>query len=245
MWFAIMPEKIHVLDKKVPLLQPEQGFRTSLDSVMLAAACPAAGDDSVLDIGCGVGGAGFCLLYREKQLHLTGVDIQPIMVELANENAKLNGFEKQCNFVQSDVRSFTSAVFDHVICNPPYLEAATHIPSPDESLAIARGHQNEDISLEDWIKTAHRLVKSNGSLTLIHRADRLDGILQALGKMFGKTEIFPLWPKTGQSASRVIVRTWKDKRSPLTLHNGLVLHDEGGKYTKEADAVLRDGMKLF
>ncbi|MBI1328048.1 MAG: methyltransferase domain-containing protein [Alphaproteobacteria bacterium] len=236
-----MPEEIHVLDKKVRLLQPDTGFRTGLDSVMLAAACPAADFETVLDIGCGVGGAAFSLLYRERQIKLTGVDLQPVMIELAQENAKLNKLEAQCNFIQSDIRNFTAPLFDHVICNPPYLEAATHVPSPDAGLAMARGHQSEDISLEDWVKAAHRLVKSNGSFTLIHRADQLDRIIHALGKMFGKTDIIPLWPKAGEPANRVIVRTWKDKRSPITLLPGLIRHEEDGSYTKEAQLILREG----
>jgi tRNA1Val (adenine37-N6)-methyltransferase len=67
------PVEIFVLDKKVRLLQPAGGFRTSLDSVMLAAACPTGPGSRVLDMGCGVGGAAFFLFFRGHVFFLFGV----------------------------------------------------------------------------------------------------------------------------------------------------------------------------
>jgi tRNA1(Val) A37 N6-methylase TrmN6 len=42
----------------------------------------------------------------------------------------------------------------------------------------------------------------------------------------------------------VIIQAPKGSRAPLTLARGLVLHEEGGGFTAEADAVLRAGMGL-
>ena len=81
------PVEIRVLDKKVRLLQPAGGLRTSLDSVMLAAACQAGPGERILDMGCGVGGAAFCLLYRVKDCFITGIDNQQECIDLANKNA--------------------------------------------------------------------------------------------------------------------------------------------------------------
>ena len=97
------PVEIYVLDKKVRLLQPADGFRTSLDSVMLAAACPAQGGERVLDMGCGVGGALFCLLHRVPECYLTGIDIQSLCIELANKNKSLNNNTIRCEFICGDV----------------------------------------------------------------------------------------------------------------------------------------------
>jgi len=51
--------------------------------------------------------------------------------------------------------------------------------------------------------------------------------------------VFPLWPKRGVAAKRVIVRARKGIRTPLALSPGLVLHEEDGTYTEQADAILR------
>lgn len=236
--------EIFVLDQKVRLLQPAAGFRTSLDSVMVAAACPARVHDRVLDMGCGVGGAAFCLLHRVPDCHVTGVEIQQGYAALAVQNIALNKAEGRADFINANVLDFAPEErFDHILCNPPYLEAGTHSVSPDVGKAMALGHA--EATLKDWLDAAFRCLKSNGSLTLIHRADAVDKIIQGSGKRFGAIEIIPLYPHAGESAKRVIVRAMKDRRSPATLHAGLVLHEADGRYTEAADAVLRDGKGLF
>jgi tRNA1(Val) A37 N6-methylase TrmN6 len=230
------PEEIFVLNRRVRLFQPPGGFRTSLDSVMLAAACPAKAGERVLDMGAGVGGASFCLLARMPDCLVTGVEIQPDYHVLAVENIKLN--KGSADFICADVHGFEAERFDHIICNPPYLEAGTHTRSPDEGRAAANGHDRE--SLSAWIDTAFRLLKSNGSLTVIHRADMTDKIILAMRKRFGALDIIPLWPRQGEAAKRVIIRAIKDRRSPCILHAGIVLHGPDGIYTDEAENILRD-----
>jgi len=237
------PVQIYVLDKKVRLLQPAKGFRTSLDSVMLAAACQAGPGDRVLDMGCGVGGAAFCLLYRVKGCFITGIDNQQEYIDLANKNIPLNNETERCEFGCRDIRTFTVSGpkqrFDHVICNPPYLDSGQHTRSPDAGRAAALGHDDADMSVKDWIDAGFNLLKPGGSLTLIHRADALDRILQALGRRFGAVEVIPLWPHAGEAAKRIIVRARKDRKTPAVVHPGLVLHDAKGKYTAKADRILR------
>lgn len=241
------PVEIFVLDKKVRLLQPADGFRTSLDSVMLAAACPAGAGERVLDMGCGVGGVSFCLLQRVPECHITGIDIQNLCIELANQNKSLNNNTERCGFICGDVCGYDvenpAARFDHVICNPPYLEAGAHTQSPHEGKAVALGH--EDASLQDWLDAGFRNLKSGGTFTIIHRADMTDKIIMGLGKRFGAIEIIPLWPRAGEAAKRVIIRAIKDRKTPATLYPGLVLHEADGNYTSATENILRGGEKLF
>tara|TARA_B100001989_G_scaffold92681_1_gene64533 strand:- start:3721 stop:4467 length:747 start_codon:yes stop_codon:yes gene_type:complete len=241
---------IHVLDKKLALRQAPQGFRTSLDSIMLAASCPAKSGQSILDLGCGVGSAGLCVLWRVKDTTLTGIDIQGDHIEISKENAALNHMNDRTTFTQGDIRTLETTKADHIICNPPYQESGKHLQSPSSAKATAIGHINEDITLQDWITCAFNHIKGQGSLTLIHEAGRLDDILHALyskngGKRFGNIEIFPLWPKDSTPAKRAIIRAWKHKKSESIIHNGLILHNEDGSYTREADNILRDGKALF
>lgn len=244
-----MKAEIYVLNQRVRLLQPDNGFRTSLDSVMLAAACPAQKGDRVLDMGCGVGGAGFCLLARVPECHVTGVDIQADHVELARKNIEFNDAVGRAEFACANIVNFMQDApseqrFDHIICNPPYLEAGAHTPSPQEKIAIARGHVDEEMDVKVWVDSGFRLLQSGGSLTLIHRADHTDRIIQAFGKRFGAVTVIPLWPHAGEPAKRVIVRALKDRKTPAILHPGLVLHGPDGAYTEEAEKVLRNVMPI-
>ena len=89
-----------------------------------------------------------------------------------------------------------------------------------------------------------RALKPRGWLTLIHRADRIDEICAALQPGFGALTLFPLWPRTGEPARRVLVQARRGGRSPAVLAAGLVLHEADGGYTPAAQAVLRDAAPL-
>lgn len=237
----VKTNEITVLNGRVRLLQPEDGFRTSIDAVLLAAACPAKVKDSVIDLGCGVGAIGMCLVARVPDISLTGIDIQEDHIDLAKQNAAFNNIT--ANFLYADVRSFeTNDRFNHVICNPPFLEDGTHSRSPSAPRAKALGH--EETSLDDWITVAFNLIKGQGSFTLIHRADHIDKIISLLTPRFGAIEIIPLWPKEGVAAKRIIIRARKHSKSPAKIHAGIILHDKNGNYTDAAETILRKGNKI-
>lgn len=233
------PEEIFVLDKRVRLLQPPGGFRTSLDSVVLAAACPAKTADHVLDMGAGVGGAAFCL-FKRVDCMVTGVELHPDYATLAQRNIALNDAQRKVTFTQTDIRDYAAEIrFDHIICNPPYFETGRHTISPDDLRAHALGHHDESLSVKDWIDAGFRHLRSGGSLTMINQAAMTVDIIQALGRRFGAVEIIPLWPRLGEAAKRVIIRARKDRQTPCTLHPGLVLHQPDGRYTPETEDILR------
>ena len=246
-----LTSEITVLGQKVRLRQlADGGFRTSLDSVMLAAACPAKAGDHVLDMGCGVGGASFCLLYRVPDIKLTGIEWEQAYLELARENAVLNNVVTRADFIHSDIRACktegTKPIYDHVIVNPPFSEAGEYMVSPDPIKAKALGHASEDnLSLEDWIDAAYRLVKSKGSLTIIYPTSGTDKIIRAMGKRFGAIEIIPLWPRAGMDSKRVIIRAIKHRQTPSTIRAGIVLHEAEGAYTKAAENVLRNAHPIL
>ena len=235
-----MSEIIHVLNKQVELLQPEDGFKTCIDAVLLAAACPAKPSDNILDLGCGVGSASFCVLKRVEGTTLSGIDVLPEVIALAQKNAVLNAMKERTHFKCIDIRDFEIPEFDHVICNPPFLDAGEHLRSPSEAKATAMGFGEDDIELKDWIDCAHRSIRGQGSMTFIHRAAAMDEIIRAMGKRFGAIEIIPLWPKQGQEAKRVIIRAFKHRKTGASIQPGLILHQDNGDYTEAAEAILRD-----
>lgn len=234
-------EDIYLLDKKVQIRVLAEGFKPGLDSVFLAAACPAEKKQHILDMGCGVGTAGLCVLKRVPGAKLIGVDFQGDHVDLAQENAVLNKMDERSGFLVSDIKEYqANERFDHIICNPPFLETGAHLVSPSEKRARAMGHLEEDFDISVWINAGHRNLKSGGSLTMVHRADMIDKVILAMGKKFGALDIIPLWPKEGRDARRVIIRAIKDRKTPATLHAGIVLHEDHGVYTDAAQTILRD-----
>ncbi len=232
-----------LLRGRVRLLQPRIGFHASLDTVFLAAAAPLKNNFNVLDVGCGVGSAGLCVLARNPHIHLVGLDIQRELIDLAHQNAALNGFGEHCHFFRGDLKTekaIPENYFNAVLMNPPYQEAGTHTPSPRQNKAISHGEEASGARLLDWIKYAHRKLKNGGSLVMIHRADRLDDVVVALEhrRWFGSLEVYPLWSKAGDDAKRIIVRARKERYAPLVLKAGLVIHEKNGQYTDGAQRIL-------
>ena len=88
------------------------------------------------------------------------------------------------------------------------------------------------------------MVRAKGTVTFIHRADRIDALLGNLTGRAGEIVVFPLWPGEGKAASRILVRARKQAATPARLAAGLVLHEADGRLTTGADGVLREGRGL-
>ena len=238
-----------LLGGRVLLRQPKQGYRAAIDPVLLAASLDPKPGQHVLDIGCGVGAAGLCLLARRPDLTITGIEIQPGLADLARQNAALNGVADRFQIIEGDIAALRlhkgglEARVDHAMSNPPFLPPQRGNAPPDASKALA--HVEGEADLPAWTRFAASALPHRGTLTLIHRADRLTELLAALeGARFGSVVVFPLWPRTETPAKRVLVRAAKGGKAPLVLSPGLLLHGADGGFAPAAEAILRDAAAL-
>lgn len=238
-----------VLGGRLQLRQPKKGYRIAIDPILLAAAVPARADERVIDAGCGVGTAALALAKRVGRLHISALEMQTSLAELAEENAGSNDLESSVEVVQGDIldppTSLQAGVWDHVMANPPYMKAGEATPPPDPiaACAVVEG----DATLADWVSFAAHMLRPAGRATFIHRADRLTDLARAMTQSrFGDLRIFPLWPNAlaikgdlETSARRVIVSGILGGDGPSQRLDGLVLHDGDGGFMAEAEAVLR------
>ena len=233
-----------LLDGRVVLTQPRHGYRIAVDAILLAAATAARDGERVVDLGTGVGAAALCLAVRVPGASVVGLELQPSLACLAAANAEANGVSGRVTAVIGDLSRLPlrAASFDRVMANPPYLRKGAHTPSANRSRAVANGEGEADLAA--WMAATARLLRPGGVATLIHRADRLDEVLALMQKDFGALVLFPVWPRAGVSARRVLISGRRGAASPTRLAPGLVLHQSGGQFTPEAEAVLRDAGAL-
>lgn len=237
------------LGGKVTLSQPVTGYRAGADPVFLAASVPAEAGESVLDLGCGVGTALFCLMARVPGLVASGIEINPSYANIARQNAADTGFGADIH--KGDLTQMPDSLrqqsFDHVMTNPPFFDRDSGSAAVDDGRESARG---ESVDLSKWLDAGIRRLKPKGTLTVVQRADRLPALLTALDDRVGDTKVLPLVPRAGRAAKLILLQTRKGAKGPFCLLAPLVLHKgdrhekDGESYTDRAQDVLRKGSSL-
>jgi tRNA1(Val) A37 N6-methylase TrmN6 len=230
-----------LLDGRVRLRQPARGYRAGMDAAMLAAACDAGPGERVLEAGCGPGAALLAAAARRPQAVFVGLERDAGAGALARENVALNGFADRVEIIAGDVqagfRALGLPVFDAVLANPPFFDDPDELRGPAAEKA---GAWMADGGLAAWAGFLLKAVREGGTITVIHRADRLGDLLALLGEKAGSFRVRPVHPFADAPAKRVLVRAVKTGKAPLVLLPPLVLHDrDGGKHSAQAEAILR------
>jgi tRNA1(Val) A37 N6-methylase TrmN6 len=230
-----------LLNGRVRLRQPARGYRAGLDAALLAAACDARPGARVLDAGCGPGAALLAAAARRPEARFTGVEREPEIAGVARENAALNGVADRVEVVEGDVgQPFARlglAPFDAALANPPFFDdpGALRGPAPERRAAWMA-----DDGLAAWCAFLLKAVREGGTITVIHRADRLADLLAHLAHKAGSFQVRSVHPFADAPAKRVLLRSVKTGRAPMLLLPPLVLHDRGGaKHRPEVEAILR------
>lgn len=234
------------LGGQLQVRQPKDGYRAGSDAVLLAAAIPLEEHQSILEVGCGAGTASLCLAARahtfqpQETFHLTGIDIQTDLIDLAKQNAAENQLDIKFHAMDMRAATLEPQSFDHVFANPPYFP--DHAPSPHAARSTARSETTG--TLEEWVKFCIKMAKPRGHVTFIYPTDRLGELIHLCEPHLGGLRVLPLWPRPHTPAKRFILQGRKDVKSPSKLLPGLVLHTETGEYTPAARKILWDGMDL-
>lgn len=230
------------LDGAVTVIQPARGYRAGMDAVLLAASLSAEDGDTVAEAGCGAGGALLCAAHRLAGCEFSGFERDEASLSLAGQGIAANGMSERVSVRAHDVAERPSAMenlFDQSFSNPPFFEpGAVRTPGEGKQAAYLA-----ETPLKAWILFLHHVTKPGGRITLIHRAAVLGDLLELLGPRTGEIEVLPIRPAPGAAAGRVLIRARKGlRRGPVTLYDGLELHDApGGLASARAEEALKGG----
>jgi tRNA1Val (adenine37-N6)-methyltransferase len=206
------------------VIQKANGFRFSFDAVILAEFATIKKHDKVIDLGAGNG--IISLIIASKAEHITAVEIQPEMVDLARRNVILNGFVEKIEVIEDDLRlakeHFPAGQFDVVITNPPYRTIGSGRLNPNDLKAIAR-HELK-CTLDDVLRVGFHLLKERGRLAIVHRPDRLiDLIANCRQYRLEPKRIQFIHIGKDQEASLVLVEAVKNGKPDLkVLHPKII-----------------------
>ena len=215
-------------------------FPPGTDTFLLSSLPKLKRGARVCDLGCGTGFLGLLLLQRQNELQVTGLDIQPEAIALAEKAAAENGLTDRLAFHAHDLRQakelFPTGSFDLVVCNPPYYSPGSGAMAEDAAIRTARSEVS--CTLEELCASSAYLLRWGGSFCLVHKPERLTDVLCSLREAAMEPKRLRLVSATpAHVPSLILVEGRRGGKPGLTVEPPLILQNPDGTPTDEADAI--------
>jgi len=231
------------LDGQLNVRQSRTGYRFSIDPLILAFhAAPNQPGARILDLGTGCGIMPLVMAFRNPDIRIVGVEIQPELAALACCNVEANGFQGRISIIEGDMLRLHAEELgppmDMVITNPPYRKPHSGRVNPQSQRALAR--HEITVALEGLLKTMRRFLKTGGCGWIVYPAERLAELMAGMQAHHLEPKYLRLiHSRCDAEAKRCLLKVVKAARSGLAIAPPLVLYDETDAYTTEVAAMLR------
>lgn len=234
---------------RIRVLQKKKGYRFSVDAPLLADFVRTRAEDEALDIGTGSG--IIALLVSVKPVrHITALEIQPGLAEMAGRNVALNGLGGRIEVVEGDLRTYEPGRrFDLIFSNPPYIRKATGFLSRSGEKSAAKHELHGGID-EIMDRTAAWLAPGGRACFVYPEKRRTDFARAANARGFRVLRFRHVLPRVGEPPNLFLAELGLaagdgsgpgngpgDEHVEPELMEPLVLFGPGGRYTPEAEAV--------
>ena len=151
------------------IYQDPAEFTFTTDSVFLAHFPLLANKAKALELGCGTGAVSFYLAARGAA-EVTGLDVNPRMVEMFNRSAEANGIGSRVRALEWDIKEIKkfcpTETFDLVVANPPYRNSGR-----ERTVGTSACHEKNAV-LEDFFAAACYALHSRGRFALVQIPER-------------------------------------------------------------------------
>jgi tRNA1Val (adenine37-N6)-methyltransferase len=221
-------------EDKLKLIQKKDGYRFSIDAILLANFITIKKNERLLDIGSGCGIIPIYLSKKGYANTMLGVEIQKGLFDLSLRNTLGNRCDN-VDVIHGDitmlVHTLKQSPFHVVVSNPPYTKSRTGRKSSGNSRLVARYEATLDLA--GLISASSALLFKKGRLYVIYPARRL-GELVCVAKS-GKLELKRLrfvYPKKNGKANLFLAEFIKDGGIGTTIEQPLYIF-ENSRYTDE------------
>lgn len=231
-----------ILGGDLTVIQPGDGYRFSIDAILLGRFVSARRHERVLELGagCGVVSVMIAALYHPHEV--IALELQPDLADIAARNAALNGLPMMRSLC-ADLRSrridgLDRQSCDLVVANPPYRAIRTGRESPNLSRRIARGESGA--TLAQFVEAAARYAKFRGRIAFVYTARRSAELIALLrSHSLEPKRIRFVHPTITSSATTVLLEARNGGGLEVKIEPPLILYSEPGVYTEEAREILR------
>ncbi len=218
------------------VIQARQGYRFSLDAVLLAHFAQLDKVKNAVDLGTGSGVIPLLLACRKENFYITGIEIQPEAAERACRSVEYNALNERIRIIQGDIREIhrylPSGQFELVVSNPPFKKSGEGRVSQDPSTALAR----HEIALDfrGVVEASSYLLSPGGHFSFIHRTERLQDVIITLSEFnFRLTRMRTVHSFPHDESRLVLLETQKNGRKALKMLPPLFIYESPGNYGAE------------
>ncbi len=222
------------------VIQEEKRFCFGIDAVLLADFARTRKKEKCCDFGTGTGIIPLLLSAKNSSLHIDALEIQTESADMAQRSVKLNALENRINVVEGDIKIaseiFEKNSYDVVTSNPPYMIAEHGEGNGNDEKTIAR--HEVLCTLEDVVRSASELLKSQGRFYMIHKPFRLAEIMSVMMKYKLEPKRMRLcYPYVDKEPTMVLIEGVKCAKSRITVESPLIVYEKSGGYTKEVQEI--------
>lgn len=201
-------------DYGLKIYQNDNGFKFSLDSILLAELVNFKKNQVILDF-CSGNAVLPLILSTKTDNRIIGIEIQKDVYKLACESILYNKLDNQIEMINDNLINienyFPGNKIDIITCNPPYFKYnSSSLTNIDKAKTISR-HEVE-VDLNKILLTANKMLKDNGTFYMVHRTERIQEILCELYE--NKFIVKELWlVKTNNNVNDVNMFLIKAKKN--------------------------------
>ena len=227
---------------RIIVRQEQDGYRYSIDSVILAYHAGDGPGERVLDLGTGCGIIPMILAFRDPHIRIYGVEVQASLAKLAMENVEANRMADRITILTEDMKllrpEMTGGPVDSVVVNPPFYRADTGRVNSNHQRAVAR-HELK-ATLSDVAAAASRMLQKGGRFLAIYTAERLcDMITETRTAGIEPKRIRMIQSGENQAAGLMLVEGMKGGSPGVKIPPPLIIYDSEGRYTEEVSLMFQ------
>ncbi|MTV21374.1 tRNA1(Val) (adenine(37)-N6)-methyltransferase [Staphylococcus delphini] len=225
----------YLIREDLRIIQNDAVFSFSTDALLLGHFTEVRKRDRILDM-CAGNGVIPLLLSDKGNNVITGVEIQPQLVNMAERSIRYNHLEARITMVEMDinalVQAYAPAQFDLITCNPPYFKANQTNQHQLEAHKIAR--HEFFCTLDDCLRVSNHLLKEGGRIVMVHRAERMLDLFESMRHYrIEPKRLHMIYSKPGKAAQTIVVEGRKGGRQGLDIAPPFYIYDAQGDYTPE------------
>lgn len=214
------------------IYQDPAEFTFTTDSVFLAHFPHLANKAKVLELGCGTGAVSFYLAARGAA-EVTGLDVNPRMVELFNRSTEVNGIESRVRALEWDIKEIKSFCptesFDLVVANPPYRNSGR-----ERTIGTSACHEKTAV-LEDFFAAAGYALHSRGRFALVQLPERfMESMELAIKYNLQPKKLQWVHASIDKPAWIFLLEMVKNGSYGLEVLPPLIMYNEDGSLTEQA-----------